>query len=316
MHDAPPQSSRRNLAFTGIATFMRSPFVEDLVGLKADWAVLGAPYDEGSPFAPGSRFGPRSIREHSLRFRTAGLFDSATRQPALTGFVARGGLVDIGDIDVLPSNPAATLRNLTDTVRSVLDRGARPLVIGGDHAVSFPVIAAFAEPIHVIQFDAHTDYMPVSPEIQHSNGQGFRKIHGLEQVASLTQIGIRGLRNYASDIRDAEAAGSRIVHMPELRASSPADLIGHIPEGAPVYVSIDIDAYDMSLTPGCVSAEPGGLLWEDMTAILQAIAARTSVRGFDLVEVNPMLDVGTGVTSYLAAMTIIQFLAYLTPEPA
>lgn len=302
---------RRNCAFSGVPTFMRSQYCDDLSMLTAQWAVLGVPYDEGSPFAPGSRFAPRSIREHSLRFRNAGVYDSATRRPLLDGFVPSGAIVDIGDVDVLPSNPERSLANLRETVACIRARGAKPLVIGGDHAISFPVVSAFTEPLHVIQLDAHLDYMAVNADLQHTNGQGFRKIHALRTVRSLTQIGIRGLRNYTNDFSDAERNGSRIFTMPELRTLGAAGALAHLPEGARCYVSIDIDAYDMSLTPGCVSAEPGGLLWDDMTALLSVISRRFDVQGFDLVEVNPMLDVGTGITSYLAAATMVFFLGQL-----
>jgi agmatinase len=301
---------RRNCGFVGIPTFLRSSHCEQIETASAEWAVLGMPYDEGSPFAPGSRFAPRSIREQSLRFRSSGVYDAATREPVLDGFVASSALIDAGDVDVLPSNPERTLENLCGSVKSLLARGIKPLVIGGDHAISYPVLRAFQEPLHVIQIDAHLDYMPVSEELKHTNGQGFRKIHALPHVASLTQIGIRGLRNYESDFRDAEDNGSHIVTMRKLRKIGPEEAIVAVPQGAPCYVSIDIDAYDSSLTPGCVSAEPGGILWDDMCDLLGAIAARVDVRGFDLVEVNPMLDVGTAVTSYLAAATIIRFLGY------
>lgn len=275
-------AERRNCAFTGVPTFLRSAYCDDLRKLTAQWAILGVPYDEGSPFAPGSRFAPRSIREHSLRFRNAGVYDSASRRPLLDGFVPSGAIVDTGDVDILPSNPERSLANLRETVAASVARGARPIVLGGDHAISFPVVSAFAEELHVIQLDAHLDYMPVSADLQHTNGQGFRKIHALPTVQSLTQIGIRGLRNYTRDFEDAERNDSRIFTMPQLRKLGAAGALAHLPDRARCYVSIDIDAYDMSLTPGCVSAEPGGLLWDDMTALLSENQPPLQCRGIRL----------------------------------
>ena len=112
-------------------------------------------------------------------------------------------------------------------------------------------------------------------------------------------------------MRDARENGVVVVTMGELRRRRPEELLAHVSEGAPVYVSIDIDAFDMPLVPGCVSAEPGGLLEAEMAGLLAATAARHDVRGFDLVEVNPTLDVGTGITSYIAALTIARFAGYL-----
>jgi agmatinase len=302
------EQGRHEKAFVGIPTFLRSPYCVDLDQLKPCWAVLGMPFDEGSPFAPGSRFGPRSIREHSLRFNSAGVFDCARRTPLLTGAVRDGYITDIGDVDVIPGSPARSLQNLTDTIARVLGRGARPLTIGGDHTVTFPVVRAFKQPMHVIQLDAHLDYSPVEDGLGEHNAQSFRRLHSLPHVQSLTQIGIRGLRNNERDLRDALERGSRIVHMPQLRAEGPSAVLSHIPAGASVYLSVDIDSYDSALTPGCVSAEPGGITFEQMEQLLDVVASRFKVRGFDLVEVNPQLDVGTGVTSYLAAHTLIGLL--------
>jgi agmatinase len=102
--------------------------------------------------------------------------------------------------------------------------------------------------------------------------------------------------------------------MEELRDVTIAGLAESIPEDARVYVSIDIDVLDMPLVPGCVSAEPGGLRYEELRATLFALAERADVIGFDLVEVNPMLDVGTGITSYLAAHTIVEFLGRICAQ--
>ena len=305
------EQGRHDKAFVGIPTFLRSPYSADLDQLKPCWAVLGMPFDEGSPFAPGSRFGPRSIREHSLRFNSAGVFDCTRRKPLLTGAVAAGRIVDIGDVDVIPGSPSRSLQNLTDTVSRILKQGARPLVIGGDHTVTFPVVRAFSEAVHVIQLDAHLDYSPVLEGLGDHNAQSFRRLHSLPHVLGLTQIGIRGLRNDEQDLRDALERGSKIVHMPQLREQGAAGVLSHIPAGASVYLSIDIDAYDSTLTPGCVSAEPGGITFEQMEELLDVVASRFKVRGFDLVEVNPQLDVGTGVTSYLAAHTLIGLLGRL-----
>ncbi|WP_185984491.1 arginase family protein [Aureimonas mangrovi] len=296
---------RLNRGFVGIPTFCRADYCSDPEALDARFAVIGVPFDEGSPFAPGSRFAPRSIREHSLRFGHRGIVDVETGATHLGDLVPSGALVDLGDADVVPSSAARTFANLTRTVETVRARGAMPIVLGGDHATSFPVVRGFSEPIHVVQLDAHIDYGTYDDEFRYGNGQGFRQIHELPQVASLTQIGIRSLRTNPADLRQARDAGSRIVTMDMLRARPLADALDHIPAGAPCYLSIDIDAYDMPLVPGCVSAEPDGLTFQMMRELLRAIGSRLDVKGLDLVEVNPTLDVGTGITSYLAALTVL-----------
>ena len=201
--------------------------------------------------------------------------------------------------------------NLTKDVRRILDRGAKPIVLGGDHTLTYPVVRAFEKPIHVIQLDAHLDYSKVTNGMTYVNNTSMRLIHQLDHVNSLTQVGIRSMRDMKQNADDARANGGRIITMPEIRHQGGASIADHLPEGDDVYVTIDIDAYDMALCPGCVSAEPGGLTFEEMQAGLRAIAGRLNVVGFDFVEVNPPLDVGTGTTAYLGALTVAMFLGYI-----
>jgi agmatinase len=199
-----------------------------------------------------------------------------------------------------------------------LERGALPVVIGGDHAVTFPVVRAYDErgigPLHVVHFDAHLDYMPFVHGLSMTNQHAFRHIRQMPNVASITQVGIRSIRGSETMLADAIRDGNRVVTMEELRDVRIAGLVNALPENAKVYVSIDIDALDLPLVPGCVSAEPGGMHYEELRAALFALAERTDVIGFDLVEVNPLLDVGTGITSYLAAHTIVEFLARICAQ--
>ena len=314
-------TDRMDYPFVGIPSFLRSPLAQDLARLDADVAVLGAPTDEGSPFMPGSRFAPRSIREHSLRFVTdpPGFFDPQERRRFLEREMRENRIADVGDADILPTNPADTFANITAATRAILARGALPVIIGGDHAVTFPVVRAFDEaglgPLYVVHFDAHLDYMPFVHGLSMTNQHAFRHIRAMPNVATITQVGIRSIRGSEIMLADSLRDGNRVVTMEELRDVTIAGLAESIPEDAPVYVSIDIDVLDLPLVPGCVSAEPGGLRYEELRAILFALAERADVIGFDLVEVNPMLDVGTGVTSYLAAHTIVEFLARICAQP-
>jgi agmatinase len=312
---------RLDFPFVGIPSFLRSPIVHDLAQLDADVAILGAPTDEGSPFMAGSRFGPRAIREHSLRFVTdpPGFFDPQERRRYLEREMRENRIADVGDADIVPTNPTDTFVNITDATRAILSVGALPVVLGGDHAITFPVVRAFDEaglgPLHVVHFDAHLDYMPFVHGISMTNQHAFRHIRRMANVASITQVGIRSIRGSEVMLADSLADGNRVVTMEELRDVTIAGLVAALPENARVYVSIDIDALDLPLVPGCVSAEPGGLRYEELRAALFALAERTDVIGFDLVEVNPTLDVGTGVTSYLAAHTIVEFLSRICAQP-
>ena len=211
----------------------------------------------------------------------------------------------------------STFDNATDLTSAVLARGALPVVLGGDHSVTYPIVKGYEDeaPLHVIHFDAHTDYAPFIHDLRFTNGQAFRHISPMEHVLSLTQVGIRGLRSYESQLRDSIDDGNRVMTMREFHEAGPMGVAEVVPPGARTYVSIDIDVLDLSLIPGCVSAEPNGMTYAELRDTLAAIAEHCDVVGLDLVEVNPTLDVGTGITSYLAAHTVLEFLGSICRQP-
>jgi agmatinase len=300
--------------FVGIPTFLRAPVAESAEGARL--AVLGVPFDEGSPFIPGSRFGPRAIREQSMRFASApdSRFDVRSGRRLLD--VADGELVDVGDVEVVAAAPPATAANITAAVREVVAAGAVPVVLGGDHSITHPIVRALEGPLYVVQFDAHLDYAESHGTNRYSNAHAFRPISRMETVDGLVQAGIRSLRTEAGLYRESLADGNRIVPPDELRALGPDGLAALVPEGARCYLSVDVDALDISLVPGCVSAEPGGLSYEELRDALVAIAGRTDVAGIDLVEVNPSVDTPGGATAYLAAHVLVEALDAIAGVPA
>lgn len=157
--------------------------------------------------------------------------------------------------------------------------------------------------------------MPFVHGLEYTNQHAFRHIRTMPNVQSITQVGIRSIWGSQVMLEDALRDGNRVVTMEELRDVSPAGVVRDIPEGARCYVSIDIDALDMTLVPGCVSAEPEGMTYRNLREALFVLAEHTDVVGFDLVEVNPQLDVATGITSYLTAHTIVEFLGRICDRP-
>ncbi len=260
--------------------------------------------------------GPRSIREHSLRFGAEGsIYDPETGNQYLREELGQGLIADVGDVDIWPTEVRTTFNNESDLTRSILSKGAFPLMLGGDHGVTYPVVRAFDQPLHVMHFDAHIDYAPFIHDLQFTNGHPFSNIKPLSHVKSLTQIGIRSLRNAGSHVQTSIDDGNRVITMGEFHDIGCEGVATILPKDAPCYISVDIDVLDISLVPGCVSAEPNGMNYLQLRDTLAALAMHTNVIGFDLVEVNPQLDVGTGVTSYLAAYTIIEFLGLLCSQP-
>jgi agmatinase len=310
--------TRVDRPFVGIPTFLRSPVCTDLEQLKAAIAVMGVPFDEGSPYLAGSRLGPRALREHSLRFvggGSKGFYNPETARQYLEYEMANGLIVDVGDADILPTNVEKTFENITEMTRALLARGAMPLILGGDHSITYPVIRGFDSPLHVVHFDAHTDYAPFIHDLRFTNQHPFRHITPMKHVLSLTQVGIRSLRESEEMVGGSQRDGNRVVMMSEFRRLGAAGLAQVVPANAACYVSIDVDVLDISLVPGCVSAEPNGMSYAELRDTLKEIAIRADVIGFDFVEVNPQLDVGTGVTSYLGVHTVIEFLGHICDQP-
>jgi agmatinase len=306
-------SGRVDMPFVGIPSFLRSPVLGPDDPVEAELVILGAPTDEGSPFMPGSRFGPRSIREHSLRFITGepGYFDPSAGRHFLQREMRQQRIVDLGDADIIPTNVAGTFDNITALVARAVSRGGTPIVLGGDHAISYPVVRAFSDPLYVIHFDAHLDYMPFVHGASMTNAHAFRHIAHMPHVQGLLQVGIRSLRSTEVMWRDTLGDGNQVITMADFRQRGPEEIARLLPKGADCYISLDMDVLDLSLVPGCVSAEPDGMLYAQLRDTLIALTDRARIVGFDLVEVNPQLDVGTGVTSYLAAHTIVEFLGHL-----
>jgi agmatinase len=296
---------------------LRAPICTKPEACDGAIAVMGAPFDEGSPFLAGSRFGPRALREHSLRFVSGagGFYNPETRRKYLDVELTHELIVDAGDADIAPTNVEKSFANITETAKALIDRGALLVALGGDHSVTYPLVRAFTENLHVIHFDAHSDYAPFIHDLRFTNGHAFRHIAPMAHVESLTQVGIRSLRHSEDMVEDSIRDGNRVITMEEFRRVTPTGIAKLVPKDAACYVSIDVDVLDLSLIPGCVSAEPNGMSYAELRDTLKAIAEHANVIGFDFVEVNPELDVRTGITSYLGAHTVIEFLGHICDQP-
>ena len=315
-------ADRLNLPFTGFVSFMRVPTCTDLSRLDADIAILGAPTDEGSPWAPGARFAPRKIREMSVKYAgygpiqsQKGFYDIDEDRRYLEYERQHHRIVDCGDSDIIYTNVKQTFDNITADVKRILKAGAFPVVIGGDHAITYPVVRAYEERLNVVHFDAHMDYRPFVHGVQWANGNPIRNVAQLKTCHHIIQVGIRSLRTRQSDVEDSRARGNDIVTVPDFRRRGATAIVDRLPKNEPVYVSIDIDVLDLPLVPGCASSEVNGLTYDELRQTLFAIARSREVIGFDLVEVNPMIDVASHNTSLIAAQLIVEFLGRIVEHP-
>ncbi|HEY8870950.1 MAG TPA: arginase family protein [Candidatus Limnocylindrales bacterium] len=315
-------TDRLDLPFTGLVSFLRAPTCENLDQLDADIGVLGFPSDEGVGWLPGARFGPRRLRELSLRFvggapqESPGFWDIDSGRRYLDYELGNRRIVDCGDVDVIYTRPDQSWDNATAMVRAILARGAMPLVLGGDHGISFAIARAFSEPMTVVHFDAHIDYQPFVHGVIHSHGNPMRMITTLDHVERIVQVGIRSFRTHQADVADSIHDGNTIITARDARRRGPAGVAEIVPRGSAVYVSIDIDVLDPSIVPGTSTPEPSGLSYDELRDTLGAIAERADVIGFDLVEVNPMIDTATQLTSFIAVQLIVEFLGRIVEQPA
>lgn len=311
------ESGRLNLPFVGISTFGKRPYVGDWSKIDADIAVMGAPFDFGTQFRAGARFGPRAVREAStlFSFGHAGAYDHEDDTTYLGGDVR---IVDIGDADIVHTDTVKSHANIKAGVKAMLDAGAFPVVIGGDHSINIPCIDAFEGQgdIHILQIDAHLDFVDERHGVRNGHGNPMRRAAEKPYVTGLTQVGIRNVSSTAKDgYEAAREMGSDILSVRQMRALGPQGVIDRIPKGARVYVTLDIDAFCPSIAPGTGTPSHGGFNYYEVLEMLQALAKRNEVVGIDLVEVAPDYD-PTGATGILAAQVLLNFLGFVFHERA
>ena len=298
---------RLNLPFVGICTFGKYPYVSDWDSINADVAVMGAPFDFGSQFRTGSRMGPRGIREAStlFSFGHAGAYDFEDDITYLPSDSTK--IVDIGDADIIHTDTIKSHANIKFGVQKILSAKAIPVVMGGDHSINIPCIDAFEneDPIHVIQIDAHLDFVDERHGVRYGHGNPMRRASEKKYVSGLTQIGIRNVSSTAKNgYIDAREKGSKIFSVRHLRQMGINKILNEIPKNKRYYLTIDIDAFDPSIASGTGTPSHGGFYYYEVLELIDGIIKQGSVVGLDLVEVAPDYDL-TNSTSTLAAQLLM-----------
>ena len=308
------ETGRLNLPFVGISTFGKNPYQPDWDAIGADVAVMGAPFDFGTQWRAGARFGPRAIREAStlFSFGHGGAYDHEDDVTYLPADKVR--IVDIGDADIVHTDTLKSHANIEFGVRKMLAAGALPVVLGGDHSVNIPCIAAFDAdcaakgPIHIVQIDAHLDFVDERHGVRYGHGSPMRRAAERDYVTGLTQLGIRNVSSTAKDGYDAaRAMGADILSVRQVRKLGVEAVLERIPKGVRTYVTIDIDGFDPSIAPGTGTPSHGGFTYYEGLELLAGLAKRNPIVGVDLVEVAPDYD-HSGSTAILAAQLLMNLL--------
>ena len=292
--------------FVGVRTFLGAPYVPKLDDLKADFAVLGVPFDEGTWGQPGERYGPRDLRESSQEYNhdlTAGFYYIDGDRTVLKG----RRWADVGDVEVWPTAPTLTNDKVTSAVHAILTRQTFPIVLGGDHSITFPAVRAFDIPLTVIHLDAHLDTWNGAPgNLDHASW--VLRVATLPNVKKIIQIGMRGLANDVEAVSNARRLGTMVITSEEIHRRGIPWLVSQIPVSGNIYVTLDVDALDPAVAPGTGTLEPGGLSFAEMDDLLTALPSKGRLVGMDIMEVNPYRD-PSGRTAQTAIRLMIDLLA-------
>jgi agmatinase len=300
------------LPHTGIATFCKAAYTFDPAKMNADVAILGIPFDNTASMRPGCRQAPRALRDASARFAWLGepsggrgYFDIGRDITLMSGV----RMVDAGDVDV-GIDAGVTRERITAHVRSILDRDLLLASIGGDHSVSFPIVAAFEKfaPLTVVLLDAHLDYRDNSMGLKFTNNSPFRRIHELPFVRRIITIGVRGIKSTDREYRETLEHGNLVFPMERVHTDGIGTVLEEIGELGNYYLSLDIDGLDPSIAPGTESPEADGVSYRQAKQLFRGLASRGKLVGVDIVEVNPYLD-HAELTQHIAVQLLLEAIA-------
>jgi agmatinase len=289
---------------------MRLPYQTDLAGV--DVALLGVPFDSGTSYRSGARLGPREIRSQSSLIRPYSYFQRVSPFERLT-------IVDAGDVDAPPVGIEPAYAAIESAVQRILAAGVVPIVVGGDHSISLPVLRAIARqhgPVALVQFDAHIDTWDDYFGGKYFHGSPFRRAieERLIAPAQYVQVGIRGpMYNEEEDFGFQRTHGVTTIDIGQVKKEGVEAVMGKVRQivaGRPLYVTFDIDSVDPAFAPGTGTPEVGGLTSYEAQELVRGLAGLPLV-GCDVVEVAPQFDGPGQITALLAANLMFEFLGVL-----
>lgn len=298
----------------GWPTFFGARPAEDPADARADVAFLGVPFDQGTNDRPGSRFGPLALREASMRFQSVddgeGWLDAERGERILRGV----SMVDAGDVDIRTVELQENFDRITEAAAFVRSRCRLPVFVGGDHAITFPLIRAFEDrSLTVVQFDAHQDYTDEKFGQRFSHDNQMRRVSELPFIKQMFQIGLRGALEHTEPWEAAEREGMHIVTSERIVSEGAERALADVRPNGDTYLTIDIDVLDPVLAAGTGFPEPGGIGYYRLKEALLLVAQRTRIIGFDICEMNPAYDSGA-VTARIAARLMLDLLGAIIPS--
>ena len=290
--------------FSGLSTFMRLPHIPRAGEL--DLALIGVPFDGGTTYRPGARFGPRHVREQSSIIRPW--------NPVLNcNPFKKWRIADYGDLSLNPLSIEDTFRRITDQLSAVLAQKTRPVCVGGDHSILLSILRAIHKRhgrVALVQFDAHNDTWSGYFGSPHSHGTPVRRAveEGLLLEGGVLQAGLRGQVYSQGDFSFGREHGFHVITSEEIHRSGAASVARVLKKfrGKPVYFTLDIDVVDPAFAPGTGTPQVGGLSSAQILDLVRCLKGQNLV-GCDLVEVSPPYDNGE-ITSLLAANLLYEMI--------
>jgi agmatinase len=258
-----------------------------------DFAIFGIPFDEKSSFVKGTSRGPQAIRAASTGEAINSWTESGVNLEEETN------IADLGDLDVSGSFWDVFAKT-EERVREILEKGAVPIVLGGDHSLSYPVVKAFVSKykhLDILHFDAHPDLYDELYGDRYSHGCPFARIIEEGYVANLVQVGIRAATGQHREM--ARKHGIRMIEVKDIDQAMTLNFTH------PLYISFDMDALDPAFAPGVSHHEPGGLSTRQVINMLHGL--KGTIVGLDVVEVNPDRD-AVGITASVAVKIIMEVI--------
>src|SRR3954468_2593877 len=296
--------------YAGLLTFSGMPYTQDPAELAGvDVAIVGAPTDDLVSDGVGARFGPRAIR-------AAGCPAGPHLEAGVDAFAALK-VVDFGDAAVLPGNPVATHSAIESLVGQVVDAGALPVILGGDHSIAEPDIRAVATrhggPVGLIHFDTHTDTGQEVFGVELSHGSIMYRLveQGHVDPRRYVQIGLRGYWPGEKEFGWQHERGITSFFMHDVRDVGIRDVVSRaisVVGAGPVFLSVDVDVLDPAFAPGTGTPEPGGMTSADLLWACREIASRVELCGMDVVEVAPTMVGSADITALVAERIVRETL--------
>jgi agmatinase len=295
--------------YAGLLTFAGMPYTQDPAELAGvDVAVIGAPLDDLVSDRPGARFGPRAIRAASC--------PPGPHLEAKVDAFAELRVVDFGDAPVVPADPLRSLDALEALVREVVEAGAVPVVLGGDHSIAEADVRAVASrhgPVGLLHLDTHTDTGTEVFGIERSHGTPMYRLveGGHVDPARYVQIGLRGYWPGPAEFAWQAERGITSLFAHDVRELGVDEVVRRVLAtvgDGPVFVSVDVDVLDPAFAPGTGTPEPGGLTSQELLRLCRLLAAGAEVVGADVVEVLPTAVGSADVTALVAERAVRELL--------